>query len=183
MPDSFPTANRLRPFRRPAVLAAVMLEAMFAMAIIAVFISGMYATNARVWILLRSSLESNSASRTLNGRAEQLRAATWNQITTSTYLANTVFAVAPDAAGDTGGLVETIDVKAYPTPSPNPAPIRVTRNNTTGAVTTPLAGDGTMTAQTSVRIDITAAWTAKGGASRTRQMSMIITNGGITGRH
>lgn len=160
-----------------------MLEAMIAMAIIVVFVAGMYATNARVWILLRSSLESNAASRVLNGRAEQLRASTWDQMTTSTFLATSVLSVAPDSAGDLGGLVETIDMRAYPTPSPNPAPIRVYRNNTTGAVTTYWAGDGTMTAQTSIRIDVTAAWIGKGGSPHTRQVSMIISNGGITGRH
>ena len=153
------------------------------MVVIAVFLSAEYTASGRVWGLLRANLESNAACRTLNGRAEQIRAATWAQLTTATFLSGSVLSVAPDAAGDLGGFTESISVIAYPTPSPNPAPISVTRNNATGTVTTVGAGDGTMPAQTSVRIDITATWAAKGGQSGTRQISMIITNGGIQGRH
>ncbi len=134
-----------------------------AMVIIGVFLTGQYAASSRVWGLLRASLESNAASRVLNGRAEQIRAATWAQITSSDFLNTSVLSVAPDAGGDLGALNETIDVIAYPTPSPNPAALQITRNNTTGTVTTVGAGDGTMSAQTSIRINITESWTAKGG--------------------
>ena len=156
---------------------------MMAMAVVAVFLTGMYAANARVWGLLRASLESNAASRVLNGRAEQIRAGTWSQVTTAAYMSGSVFSVAPDSAGELGSLNETINIKAYPTPSPNPAQIQVTRDNSTGTITTVGAGDGTMPNQTSIRIDLTANWTAKGGAARTRQISMVLSNGGVTGRH
>lgn len=169
--------------RRRSRLGAALIETMMSMTIIALFLTGIYVANARVWSLLRSSLESNAASRVLNGRAEQIRAGTWSQVTTADYLANTVFAAAPDAAGDLAALTETINIMAYPTPSPNPAQIQVTRNHTTGTITTVGAGDGTMPNQTSIRIDITGAWTAKGGRARTRQISMVLSNGGVTGRH
>ena len=156
---------------------------MFALVVIAVFLSAEYTASGRVWGLLRANLESNAACRVLNGRAEQIRAGTWAQLTTAAFLSGSVLSVAPDSAGELGGLTETINVIAYPTPSPNPSAITVTRNNTTGAVTTTASGDGTMPAQTSVRIDITASWTAKGGAACTRQVSLIIANGGIQGRH
>ena len=156
---------------------------MMSVVVIAIFLTGIYVANARVWSLLRSSLESNAASRVLNGRAEQIRAGTWSQVTTADFLRTTVLAAAPDAAGELGALTETIKVIAYPTPSPNPPQLLVTRDNTTGIATTVGGGDGTMPAQTSIRIDITGSWTAKGGAARTRQISMILTNGGVTGRH
>jgi hypothetical protein len=91
--------------------------------------------------------------------------------------------VAPDAAGDLDRLVETIKVTAYPTPTPNPPALVLTRDNATGAVTTIGSGDGTMPNQTSVRIDITAQWVAKGGSSASRQFSLVLSNGGIQGRH
>ena len=169
--------------RQRSRLGAALIETAMAMSIIAVFLTGMYASNARVWSLLRSSLESNAACRVLNGRAEQIRAGTWSQVTTSDFLANTVLAVAPDAGGDLGSLVETANIMAYPTPSPNPTQIRVTRTNSTGTVSVVGSGDGTMPSQTSIRVDLTAAWTSKGGASRSRQISMILSNGGVTGRH
>ena len=87
----------------------------------------------------------------LVGRAEQIRAGTWDQITTADFLRTTVLAATPDAAGELAALNETIKIIAYSTPSPNPAPIQVTRNNTTGVATT-VGGDGTMPALTSIRI-------------------------------
>ena len=98
-------------------------------------------------------------------------------------MSGSVLSVAPDSAGDLGALNETINIMAYPTPSPNPPQIRVTRDNSAGTITTVGSGDGTMPSQTSIRIDVTASWTAKGGAARTRQISMILSNGGVTGRH
>jgi len=177
------TARRLPRLRPLSQIGATMIEAMMAMAVIALFLAGEYAANARVWSLVRASLESNAASRVLNGRAEQLRASTWDQITSNTFITGSILSVAPDVGGDLGGLVETIYITAYPTPSPEPAPVRITRSNTSGAVTVISAGDGTMNAQSSIRIDLTASWTAKGGAARLRQISMIVGNGGITGRH
>jgi hypothetical protein len=165
-------------------MGATLIETMIAMAVIAGFLTAEYAASGRIWGVLRANLESNAACRCLNGRVEQIRAATWAQLTTTSFLSGTVLAVAPDSAGDMGSLNETINVIAYPTPSPNPTALQVTRNNTTGAVTVVSAGDGTMPSQTSVRIDITASWTPKGAtAAISRQVSMIISNGGITGRH
>ena len=154
-----------------------------AMLVIGIFLTSQYAASSRVWALLRSSLESNSASRVLNGRAEQIRSATWSQITDTDFLATSVMSVKPDAGGELGALNETIDVIAYPTPSPNPPALQITRDNDASLVTTVGAGDGTMINQTSIRINITANWTAKGGKARTRQLSMVLSYGGVTGRH
>lgn len=161
---------------------STLVETLIALVIVVVFLSGSYASNFRVWSLMRSSLESNSANRTLNGRAEQLRASTWDQAVDATYLRDTILAVTPDAGGDMNGLLETIDVIAYPTPSPAVPSVRVTRNNTTGTATIVGAGDGTMKLQTSARINLTASWTAKGGQTHSRQVSMVFAPGGVSGR-
>ena len=160
---------------------AIMLETIIAMGVIAIFLSGVYAANSRVWGLLRASLESNAASRVLNGRAEQLRGSKWEQVTDPGYLASGVLAVAPDSGGDLAGLNEVIDVIGYPAPSPVPAPIAVARDSV-GTVTTPLAGDGAMFLQPSVQVTVTTSWTAKGGQPHLRQCSMIFAQGGVTGR-
>ncbi len=178
-----PSPSRLRRLRAFSLAAAALLETMMAMGIGAVFLSGAYAANSRVWSLLRASLEANAASRVLNGRSEQIRASTWDQITDANFLNTSIMSVAPDTNGDLSSLVETLDITAWPTPSPNPTPMRVTRDYTTGIVTTVGSGDGTMNAQTSIRINITAAWTAKGGQPRTKQISLILSEGGVTGRH
>ena len=59
--------------------------------------------------------------------------------------------------------------------------MKVTRNNTTRTATTVNAGDGSMPGQTGIRVNLTANWTAKGGRSRTRQISLFFAQGGISG--
>ena len=154
-----------------------------AMLVIGIFLTSQYAATSRVWGLLRASLESNAASRVLNGRAEQIRAATWTQVTSSDFFATSILSVKADSGGDLGALVETIDVIAFPTPATASPALQITRNNDTAAVTLVGAGDGTMTTQPSIRINLTANWTAKGGMARTRQLTMVLSYGGVTGRH
>jgi len=91
--------------------------------------------------------------------------------------------VKADSGGELGALVETIDVIAFPTPVTASPALQITRNNDTAAVTIVGAGDGTMTTQPSIRINLTANWTAKGGMARTRQLTMVLSYGGVTGRH
>ena len=177
-----PPFRRLRLLRGGARSGGAIIETVIAMSIIVVFFSGLYSSVGHVWVVLRAGLESNAANRTVNGRAEQLRACTWAQVTDTSYLAGSVLNSAPDAAGDLGALVETIDVIAYPTPSPNPTPLQVRRTNSTGIVGIIGSGDGTMPAQQSVRVNLTSSWTAKGSRTRTRQISMIFAQGGISGR-
>ena len=160
---------------------STLVETLIALVIVVLFLSGTYASNLRVWSLMRSSLESNSANRTLNGRAEQLRAATWDQAVDATYLHDTVLFVAPDAGDDVASLLETIDVITYPTANVVPS-VRVTRDNTTGTATIVGSGDGTMKLQPAARVNLTASWTSKGGQSHTRQISMIFAPGGVSGR-
>jgi len=169
-------------FGAAARSGGALIETMVAMAIAAIFLSGVHLTNSQVMVQVRSSLESVAASRDLSSRTEQLRASTWSQVTDSAYLKDTVLAGASDAGGDLGNLVETIEVTAHLAPTGTVAPITV-RRNSNGAVIIVNAGDGTMRNQPSVRIDVTADWTAKGGRSRTRQTTLIIGQGGIVGRH
>ncbi len=158
------------------------IETIVAMAIAAIFLSGIHLTNSQAMLNVRSSLESIAATRDLSGRAEQVRASTWTQVNNPTFLQNSVLNVAPDSGGDLGALVETIDITAYLAPTGTVAPIKV-RRTANGVVTTVNAGDGTMQNQTSVRIVLTADWTGKGERTRTRQITLIAGQGGILGRN
>src|SRR3954465_10662430 len=111
MPQAKPSQPQLRRSKSGFQLGAMLVETMLAAAIVAIFLSGLYAANGRVWTMLRASLESNSACRVLNGRAEQLRASTWDQVTRADFLRTSILSVAPDSGGDLGALTETINVK------------------------------------------------------------------------
>ena len=158
------------------------IETIVAMAIVAIFLSGIHLTNSHVLFKLRSSLESVSASRALSSRTEQLRASTWTQVTDSAYLQSNLLAVTSDASGDLGNLVETINVTAHLAPAGTVTPITV-RRNANGTVSVVYAGAGTMQNQPSIRIDVTADWTGKGARSRTREATLIVSQGGILGRN
>ena len=159
-----------------------LLETIIAMTIVAVFLSGLHLTNSQVMSQVRASLESVAALRDLSGRTEQVRSSTWSEITDPNYLRTTLFFAAPDSSAELGGLVENIDVIAHLAPPGTVDPIVVTRSaNGTASVVN--AGGSAMGAQPSVRVDLTASWTGKGGRARTRQVSLIIAQGGLIGRN
>jgi hypothetical protein len=157
------------------------IEAVMAMAIVAIFLSGIHLTNSHVLQNVRSSLESIAATRLLSGRGEQLRALTWTQLTDPSYLQSNTLNVAADGSGDIGNVVETINITAYLAAAGTVTPIKV-RRAANGTVTVVNAGDGTMQNQSSIRVDLTANWTGKGNRPRTRQATLIVGQGGITGR-
>ena len=159
-----------------------LLETIISMTIVAMFLSGLHLTNSQVMSQVRASLESVGALRDLSGRTEQVRASTWSEITDPNYLRNTLFAVAPDSGGELGGLIENIDVIAHLAPTGTVAPIVVTRL-ANGTVSVVNAGGSAMADQPSVRVDLTASWTGKGGRARTRQVSLIVAQGGLIGRN
>ena len=159
-----------------------MLETIIAMTIVAIFLSGLHLTNSQVMSQVRASLESVAALRDLSTRTEQVRGSTWSQITDPAYLQGTLFSTSPDGGGELGNLVETIDVTAHLAAPGTVAPIQVTRL-LNGTATVVNAGGATMPDQSSVRVDLTAAWSGKGGRARTRQMSLVVAHGGFTGRN
>ena len=172
--------------RLPAVAAqrngGALLETIIAMTIVAIFLSGLHLTNSQVMSQVRASLESVAALRDLSSRTEQVRDSTWSQITDPNYLQSTLLAVVPDSTGELGNLVETIEVKAHLAAPGTVAPITVSRlQNGTTTVLNP--GGATMPDQPSVRVDLTAAWSGKGGRPRTRQMSLVVAQGGLIGRN
>lgn len=178
---TFQPAFRGRRLENEDCRGATIVETIVAMAIVVLFLSGVHLMNSQVWRLLNSSLESISGTRTLNGRAEQLRSATWDQITDPSYLRDSILAVAPNSGGRIGAATESIEVTAYLAPAGTVAPIKVNRD-AAGSASITATGDGTMSEQPSVQIDNAVTWTAKGGQSHTRQFRMIFTKGGISGR-
>ena len=159
-----------------------LLETIVAMAVVAIFLSGLHLTNSQVMSQVRASLESSAALRVLTGRTERVRAATWSQLTDPAFLQTTLLAESPDCGEDLGNLVENLAIDAHTTPPGTVQPILLTRAGN-GAVTIINPGDGTMPNQPSVRVDLTALWTGKGGRARTRQVALVIAQGGLTGRN
>ena len=152
------------------------------MTIVTLFLSGLHLTNSQVVSQVQASLESSAALRVLTGRTERVRATTWSQLTDPTFLRTTLLAETPDYGGALGNLIENFEITAHLAPAGTVPPILLTRAaNGTVAIVNP--GDGTMPEQPSVRVNITAAWTGKGGRARTRQVSCMVAPGGLLGRN
>ena len=159
-----------------------LLETIVAMAVVAIFLSGLHLTNSQVISQVRASLESSAALRVLTGRTERVRAATWSQLTDPAFLQTTLLAETPDCGEDLKSLVENLEINAHLAPTGTVQPILLTRAEN-GAVVVVNPGDGTMPNRASVRVDLTALWSGKGGRARTRQVSLVIAQGGLTGRN
>jgi hypothetical protein len=152
-----------------------------AMGIVAIFLSGVHLTNSHVLQNVRWSLESIAATRTLSGRAEQLRALTWTQMTDPAYLQTNALGVASDGSGDLGNLIETIHISAHLATPGTITPITI-RRTADGTVKINSAGDAALKNEPSLRVDLTVNWTGKGKRTRTRQATLVVGQGGITGR-
>jgi len=158
------------------------------MAIVAVFLAGLYQTNARAIGLLKSGLEGVSGTRVLANTMEQLRTSTWDQITDATYLC-TVLTNAP-APGQMGIVTEKIELTTIPVA---PAATVSVQRQADGTVAVFAAGDGSLGAQwiaTENRVcyalvaNVTITWRATfGGTLHSRTVSNYICPGGVLGRN
>jgi hypothetical protein len=172
----------LRPTVPRGCAGGALLETIITMTITAIFLSGLHLTNSQVVAQVRASMESSAALRVLAGRTEQVRSATWSQITNASALQSTLLAGGSDSCEPLGNLVETIEINAHLAPAGTVEPIQLTRSNA-GVVQIINPGDGTMLGQSSVRVDLTALWTGKGGRNRTRQVTLVLAQGGLLGRN
>ena len=168
---------------------STLVEAAFATAIVAVFFAGLFAMNGRAMNMLRQSVECTAATSTLQNRLEMVRSATWEQMTDSTYLRDTILAAAASGAPYLCNLSEKITLNTYPEPlvysqgTNVQSTIEVTRA-ANGTVTVTANGNGTLASAQAIRVDFSAYWQPTGSrTAQTRQTSTFVSQGGITGRN
>jgi prepilin-type N-terminal cleavage/methylation domain-containing protein len=160
--------------RSPTVKAFTLVEVMVAAAVLGLLLGGVAAASGRVSGLLNSQKQAVAASQAIEERVEQLRGVTYSQITTPTYLQNSVFNTDTVSQAMLPSLVETFTVNAYPTPTTS---IQVTRQNhsaTLGPSPNTTLGNGSL-----IRADLQLQWQNRGGGTHTRAVSIILAKGGI----
>lgn len=165
----------------PRERGATILEIVVSMGVVVIFFSGIFLMNSHVLALVRGTLESTASSRVLQDRAEQIRSATWAQVTSASHHADEVLSLPSQSAGALRQLTETIEVTAHLATPGTVTRITVERSPS-GTVTTTSPGDPQLASQTSVRVDLTAQWVAKSGRPRMRELSMVFGEGGISGK-
>jgi hypothetical protein len=140
-------------------------------------LGGVAAAGGRVSGLLNSQKQAVAASQAIEERIEQLRGVTYSQLTTPTYLQNSVFNTDTVSQAMLPSPVETFTVNAYPPVAPTPTPIQVTRQS--GSATLGPNPNTTLGSGSLIRADLQLQWQNRGGGTHTRAVSIILAKGGI----
>ena len=157
------------------VLAAVLL--------IGLGLAALFAANARAMSMLRSAKQAAVASKCLQQRIEQIRNYNWTQLTDSQSMLD-LYSVPPLPSIELPGFSEQVTISQYtppippaPAPSPSPPYLQITRAN--NGTVTPVSDNTALVDNPSVRVDVQITWPGATGGSRTRETSVIISNGGL----
>ena len=147
------------------------VESVVAMGMTAIALLGFYTSEQQAARIARAGRAVASASEMLQERIEAFRyAPPWTNVTTAAGIAS-VTASAPAIAANFTYVSETFTVQGYPSGSQ----LVVTRSPS-GTFT----NNGVdLSSSRCVKLTVTATWLAPGNVSRTRQISTIVTRGGI----
>jgi hypothetical protein len=140
-------------------------------------IGALVSLNSHNFRMLRSTRESTAATLVLQERAEQMRIATWRQLTDSNYLQTVLFGGDPKSAAPLDRLVEQVSVSRYPAVS-GESSLTVVKRAGQGA--TLVSAGPNFTSEQIARLDLQVEWTGRDSRIRTRQSSILISNGGIS---
>ena len=178
---------------------STLVEAIIACAIVSLFFGSVYAGGWRSLHALKAAMEGTTASQQLMNLEEQIRTSSFSTITDPTKLTdpNTGVFAQSGANGHLSNLTQTIYVNSNPIPNgytadPNGPPnypvlggqtIEVTCGSD-GTVKTANAGNGQLSSQTAVRVDIVVSWTTMFSRStHWRMVSLVVSQGGLVGSH
>ena len=142
------------------------------MMITVIAITAFYSSAGQALRIMRAGKENVLGSQLVQERIETLRAAPiWNSVASPDGLATAVSGAAQSAA-NLRGATETFTVTSYPAAG---TPIVVTRLPA-GTVST---SGSSLASQFCVKLTVRVNWTGVGNVARSRQMSTIVSKGGL----
>ena len=155
-------------------------ESIVALAVGSIAVAGGMSLNEQEMRLLKTSREASAAFQALEERVEQLRIATWRQITDPDYLISNYMPVTPKSVAALGNFTERVQVTAYPDPSVS-AGLLVERQKGYSAVVVQDVGEGAaISEQKLAKVSVQIRWTGKGDRERVQELATIISNAGIS---
>jgi Tfp pilus assembly protein PilV len=162
--------SRGSPLRCSAAFSLV--EVVIAMMITVIAVTTFYASVGQAVRVMKAGKEDVLASQIVQERIEALRSAPlWASVTTPGGFSS-VIAGATQSAASLQGATETFTITSYPSGG---TPIVVTRSSA-GTVTT---SGSSLSAQFCVMLTARVNWRGVGNIARSRQVSTIITKGGL----
>ena len=139
------------------------------------FGAAVFATNSRLLVALKAQKESTAATMVLQQRMESLRACSFTQVATDSYLQNNIFNTPTGSEGPLGGLNEQVAVGVYGNPSVTP--IVLLRNPQNPTTPQELSTNNNLAAYNLLQVDLLLQWTSANGRMRTRQLSAVFGKG------
>lgn len=106
-----------------------LVECVVAIAVLGLSVGAVMLVNSQQLRLVRATREVGSGDFSLQERVEQMRIATWRQITDATYLRDTFFAARPASADPIGAITEEITVVGTIASNPTWTELKVRRNS------------------------------------------------------
>jgi Tfp pilus assembly protein PilV len=161
-----------------------LLDVMASLLVIGLSFAALFAANARAMGMLKSAKQAAVASKCLQQRIEQIRNYNWTQVTDADAMQD-LYSVPPLPSAELPGFSEKVTASAFtPTTTSgnaSAAPVapylQITRDS---SGTVALVSDSVdLVAGPTVRIDVQISWPGPGGATRMRETSVIVANGGL----
>ncbi len=157
---------------RRRATAFTLVETMVAMAVSMISLVALFAATGQAIRIVRSGQEIAAASQMLQQRIESFRyTPPWTNITTAAGI-TTLVTTAAATATNFKNATETFSVEPYPAGG---TPLVVTRTPL-GALSTT---GSSLATQQCVKFTVSVTWTGIGNVQRTRQLSTIMTKGGL----
>lgn len=157
--------------KRSALAGFTLAEVLIAVVVVATALGGLYGSVQQAGRVVRMGKEIAQASELLQQRIEALRyAPPWSNITTATGI-QSVAAGATGVSANFSNVTETFTVSDYPSGSS----LTVTRS----PAGTFSNNGADLSSSRCVKVTVAATWTGIGNVQRSRQLSTIITKGGI----
>ena len=173
--ENGPLLRALRSRRRAGT---TMLECVISMGVLGFGLGGVMMVNSQQLRVVRATHEVGSADFSQQERIEQMRIATWKQITDASYIRSTFFAARPASSDPIGAITEELTVTGTTVTDPPWTELKVRRN---GDGTIQTLGPGyNLSAQAEVTATLKVNWAGADGKDRTMQTSAAFSNGGVT---
>ena len=152
-----------------------MVESLVAAAIMALFLSTLFALNSSSMQTIRMGREAACASQVLQQRIEQLRIANWHQVTDAAWLQTNLLNAAAPGSGILHTPTETLTLIPY-----GSATVGNTQLLRSNNVVTVVNQNAALLAESAVKVVWTVAYIGPpGNRSYTRQVVSILAKGGV----
>jgi Tfp pilus assembly protein PilV len=160
------------------------IDVLGAVLLIGIGLTALLTANSRSMLMLKSTKQAAIASKCLQQRIEQIRTYNWTQVTDAQAMQD-LYSTPPLPSVELPGFAEQVTVSAFIPAATSgtaaPAPVgpflQVTRDGN-GAVSL-VSDNPNLTDGQEVRVDVQITWPGPGGATRLRQTSVIVADGGV----